>query len=166
VTGSAKSGLIAHDRKFNFFVTNTKTHQYTINFHCQNEVLGGLLLLAATSQPIGNPYEQSGSIMELWWEGRALSVTVHVLNKDLCCLLAIILAGYEPCVAHIKVYFTYLPSSDIFFINPLPAIHLPASLPLLSSPNTTIWEPTLVEKLSKMSGNLFLVYLARGWSKR
>jgi len=28
VTGSAKTGLIAHDRKFN---------QYTVKFHCQNE---------------------------------------------------------------------------------------------------------------------------------
>ena len=37
-----------------------------------------------------------------------------VLNKDLCCLLVIILAGYESCVAHIKVYFTFSPSSDIF----------------------------------------------------
>jgi len=37
-----------------------------------------------------------------------------VLNKDLWCLLAIILAGYEPCVAHIKVYFTCSPSSDMF----------------------------------------------------
>jgi len=66
VTGSAKTGLIAHDRKFSFFATNTKAHQYTIKFHCQNEeVLGGLLLLATSSQPIGNPYEWSGSIMEL-----------------------------------------------------------------------------------------------------
>ena len=37
------------------------------------------------------------------WEGRGLSVTVK-LNKDLCCLLAIILAGYEPCVAHIDTF--------------------------------------------------------------
>jgi len=59
-----------------FFVTN-KTHQYTIKFYCQNaEVLGGLLLLAAFPQPIADPYKWSGSIMELWWEGRGLSVTV------------------------------------------------------------------------------------------
>jgi len=85
-----------------------------------------------------------------------------VLNKDLCCLLAIILAGYEPSVAYIKVYFTCSPSSE-FFINPLPAIWPPASLQLLSLPDITIWEPTSVEKLSKMATNLFLVYLARGW---
>ena len=84
VTGSAKSGLIAHDRKFNFFfVTNTMTHQYTIKFHCQNEeVLGGLLLLAASSQPIGDPYERFGSILELWWEGRGLSVTVNLHGAE------------------------------------------------------------------------------------
>ena len=79
VTGSGKTNLIAHDRKFNFFATNTKTHQYTVKFHCQNKVvLGGLLLLAAFSQPIGNLYEWSGSIVELWWEGRGLSVTVKL----------------------------------------------------------------------------------------
>ena len=83
MTGSAKTGFIAHDRKFNFFVTNTKTHQYTIKFHCQNEeVLGGLLLLATSSQPIGDPYERSGSIMELWWGGRGLSVTVKLRGAE------------------------------------------------------------------------------------
>ena len=96
-------------------------------FHCQNEViLGGLLLLAAFSQPIGDPYEWSGSIMELWCEGRGLIVTVK-LHDAVCCLLAIILAGYEPCVAHINVYFTCSPSSDIFH-KPFahhPAPHLP-----------------------------------------
>ena len=51
VIGSAKTGLIAHDRKFNFFVT--KIHQYTTKFHCQNEeVLGCLLLLATSYQPM------------------------------------------------------------------------------------------------------------------
>jgi len=85
VTISAKTSLIAHDRKFNFFFANTKTHQYTIKFHCQNEeVLGGLLLLllAAFSQPIHDPYEWSGCIMELWWEGRGLSVTVKLYGAE------------------------------------------------------------------------------------
>ena len=72
-----KTGLIAHKRKFNF-LSQTKTHQYTIKFHCQNEVvLGGLLLLAAFSQPIGDPYKWSGSIMELQWEGRGLTVKLR-----------------------------------------------------------------------------------------
>jgi len=44
VTGSVKTGPIAHDRKFNFLSLT----QYTIKFHYQNEVvLSGLLLLAA-----------------------------------------------------------------------------------------------------------------------
>ena len=64
-------------------VINTKTHQYTIKFHCQNEeVLGGLLLLAASSQPIGDPYEWSGFIMELWLEGRGLNVTVKLCGDE------------------------------------------------------------------------------------
>ena len=66
-----------------FFVTNTKIHQYTIKFHCQNEeVLGDLLLLAASFQPIGDPYERSRCIMELWWEGRGLSVTVKLRGAE------------------------------------------------------------------------------------
>ena len=53
-----KTGLIAHDRKFNFFATNTKIHQYTIKFVYQNEeVMAGLLLLAAFLRHIGDPYE-------------------------------------------------------------------------------------------------------------
>jgi len=37
------------------------TSIYTIKFHYQNEeVLGGLLLLAASSQPIGDLYERLG----------------------------------------------------------------------------------------------------------
>jgi len=55
-TGSAKIDLIAHDRKFKFFGTNTKIHQYTIKFLYQNEAaLGGMVLLAAFSQPTGDP---------------------------------------------------------------------------------------------------------------
>ena len=58
------------------FLSQAQTHQCTIKFHCQNEeVLGGLLLLVAFSQPIGDPYKWSGSIVELWWEGRGLSDT-------------------------------------------------------------------------------------------
>ena len=65
------------------WITNTKTHQYTIKFHWQNEVtLGGLLLPAAFSQPIGDPYEWSGPIMELWWEGRGLSVTIKLRGAE------------------------------------------------------------------------------------
>jgi len=45
-------------------------------------VLGGLLLLDAFPQPIGDPFEQSGSIMELWWEGRGLSVTVKLRGAE------------------------------------------------------------------------------------
>jgi len=44
--------------------------------------LGGLLLLAASSQPIGDLYQRSGSIMELWWEDRGLSVTVKLRSAE------------------------------------------------------------------------------------
>jgi len=38
-----------------------------VKFHYQNEAaLSGLDLLVAFSQPTGDPYEQSWSMMELW----------------------------------------------------------------------------------------------------
>ena len=36
VTGSTKTVLIAQDRKFDFFHTNTKLNQWTIKFHCHS----------------------------------------------------------------------------------------------------------------------------------
>ena len=42
-------------------------------------------------------------------------------------------------------------------------IRPPASLPLLSSPDTTIWEPTSVEKLSKMMGTELLEQVWNSW---
>ena len=82
MTGSANTGLIAHDRKFNF-LSQTRRHINTLSSHCQNEeVLDGLLLLAASSQPISDLYERSGSIMELWWEGIGLSVTVQLSGAE------------------------------------------------------------------------------------
>jgi len=59
VTESVKTSLIAHDSKFDLSsYVNTKLHEYTIKFHCQNHpVLSGLLLLAAFSKLSGEPYE-------------------------------------------------------------------------------------------------------------
>ena len=52
-------------------------------FCYQNEVvLGGLLLQAAFSQSIGDPYEWSGSLMELWWKGSGLGVTVKLSGAE------------------------------------------------------------------------------------
>ena len=91
MTGSAKTSLITHDMKFNFFATNMKTRQYTIKFHCQNEVaLGSLLLLAAFPSPLAICMTimelPPGEKVEDWvWLKSSM-----VLNKDLCYLLAII----------------------------------------------------------------------------
>ena len=74
MTGSAKTGLIDDDSKFNFCHKHKDTSiHYQVSLP-NEDVLGGLLLLAASSQPIGNPYEQSGSN----GEGRGLSVTVKL----------------------------------------------------------------------------------------
>ena len=82
MTGSAKTGLIDDDSKFNFCHKHKDTSiHYQVSLP-NEDVLGGLLLLAASSQPIGNPYERSGSIMELWWEGRGLSVTVKLRGAE------------------------------------------------------------------------------------
>jgi len=49
------------------FGTNIKIHQYSIRYHYQNEAaLSGVVLLAAFSQPTGDPYERSWSLIELW----------------------------------------------------------------------------------------------------
>jgi len=76
----AKANLIAHERKLKFLAqTHAKIHQYTIKFHYQNEAaMSGLVLLAAFSQHTGDPYKQSWSLMELWWTGRGLCVTVQL----------------------------------------------------------------------------------------
>jgi len=88
VTRSDKQGLIAHDRKSNFFHTNTKLHECTIRFQCQTwPVITGLLLLAAYSWPSGDLYEQSGVFMAPW--GPVVSCvcfsSLVVLDKDLWC---------------------------------------------------------------------------------
>jgi len=57
VTGSAKTGLITHDRKFNF-VKNTQRHINTLSSFTAKMKKSGWS--AAFSQPIGDPYEQSG----------------------------------------------------------------------------------------------------------
>ena len=53
-----------------------------------------------------------------------------------------------------SISLVHLPLT--FFINPLPAIQPPASLPLLSSPDTTTWEPTSVEYYLKWRETCFL----------
>jgi len=114
---------------------------YTIKFHCQNEVVfGGLLLLAAFSQPIGNPYEWSGSIMEL---GRGLSVTLKHCGVEQRPLLSL------------HYHFSWLsalcgPYQGLFhpftFIWHFSWIACPPSgPPLLNSPDTTISGPTSVK---------------------
>ena len=105
--------------------TNTKTHKYTIKFHCQNKiVLGGLLLLTAFLQPTDNPYEWWGSLMELWWEGRGLCVIAKLRGVEWRSLLSL------------HYHFSWLPALGCpywglfhlftfiwhFFMNPLPAI--------------------------------------------
>ena len=78
VTQSDKTGLIAYDSKFDFLL-NTKLHQYTIKFQCNNQQgFSTLLLLAAFIKPSGKPHEQSGALMELWPTRRWLCVTVQL----------------------------------------------------------------------------------------
>ena len=83
LTGSAKTGLIAHDRKFNLLSQTQRYINTLSNFTAKMKKFWVVCnLLAAFSQPIGDPYEWSGSIMELWWEGRGLSVTVKLCGAE------------------------------------------------------------------------------------
>ena len=114
---------------------------YTIKFHCQNEVVfGGLLLLAAFSQPIGNLYEWLGSIMQL---GSGICVT----------LMDRAVAQRSWLSRH--YHFSWLsalcgPYQGLFhpftFIWHFSWIACPPSgPPLLNSPDTTISGPTSVK---------------------
>jgi len=124
--------------------------------------LGGLLLLAVFLQPYDGPYEWSGSLMELWWEGRGLCVTVKFSGIELGPLLSLhyhfswlwTLCGPYQGLFHLFIFIWH------FFMNPLPAICPLTSLPLLSSPYATIWEPTSEKNYLKWQETCFLV---RGW---
>ena len=78
MTRSDKKGLIAHDRKCNFFTQiYTKLHECTIRFQCQTwPVITGLLLLAAYSWPSGDSYKQSGVFMAPWEASNELCALV------------------------------------------------------------------------------------------
>jgi len=96
------------------------------------------------------------SNLDPWWSCVWLNSSV-VLDEDFCCLLTIILAGPEPCMAHSLVYFTPLPSSDILKVTSFPC--LPSGLP----PPTHCWaawyyHPSAnpCEKNSKMAKTLLL----------
>ena len=74
--------------------------------------------LAICMSGMGSWQSSGGKVEDCVW----LQSSV-VLNKDLCSLLTIILAGYEPYVVHIKVYFTSSPLFGIF--HEILARHLP-----------------------------------------
>ena len=76
MTRSDKKGLIAHNRKSNFF-TQIQSYTCTIRFQCQTwPVITGLLLLAAYSWPSGDPYEQSGVFMAPWEASSEMCVLI------------------------------------------------------------------------------------------
>ena len=147
-----------------FFVTNTKTYQYTIKFHCQHKVvLGGLLLLATFLQPIGDLYEWSGSLMEFCWEGGGLIVIVKFCG-----------AKWRPLLSF-SLHFSWLrllwgPYQGIFCLFTLVWHFFKKFCPLSGLPPTVelTWYYHLGAHLGKknlcqFAGDLFLVYLARGW---
>ena len=78
VTRSDKKGLIAHNRKSNFFTQiQSYMNALAIRFQCQTwPVITDLLLLAAYSWPAGNPYEQSRVFMVPWEASSELCVLV------------------------------------------------------------------------------------------
>jgi len=139
VTGFCKNWSYCLWQEVQFFVTNTKTHQYTIKYQKWSSLgwpaLPGCFSLAMI---IGDPYEWSGSLMELWWEGRGLCVTVKLRGVE-----------WRPLL-FLNYHFSWLWAllMSISPLHLLPTIHLPpfpTTLPLLSSPDTTILGPTLVK---------------------
>ena len=82
------------------------------------------------------------------------------LNKDLRYLLTIILAGYEPCMVHIKVHFTSSLSPWHFSWIPCP----PSNPPIVEFAWYYHLEGNPSGKTTKLVGNLFLATsLLRGW---
>ena len=135
---------------------------YAIKFHCQNEVVfGGLLLLAAFLQHMTictsglGPWWSSGEKVETVCDFKALWCWTKTSAVSS-------LPGYQPCVAHIKFYFTPSPSSDIFHESF--AHHLaPTTLPLLNSPDTTVSGPTSVSYLNWWENCFLATWLEDGF---
>ena len=158
VTGSAKIDLIAHDRKFNFCHKRKDTSiHYQVSLPKMKKLwvvcfwwLCFSPALAIRTSGLGPSWSSGGKVEDWLW-----LKSFVVLNKDFCCLLAIILASYGPCVPISRsILLVHLPLT--FFHKPLARHAAPASLPLLSLPDTTIWEPTSLKKLSKLVGTLVL----------
>ena len=129
-----------------FFGTDTKIHQYTIKFHYKNEAaLSGLVLLAAFSQPTGDLYEWSWSLMEFWWTSRGLCMTVQLRGAGWRLLLSL------------NNHFGKFSANNLFYFSHSFAHH-PARhhSPIVELPGITIPVPTVVKKLSKMAGNFIL----------
>ena len=59
--------------------TQSIIDECTVKFHCQNHTgLSGLFLLAAFSKLSGEPYEQSGTLIEPWPTRRWLCVAAQL----------------------------------------------------------------------------------------
>ena len=129
MTGSAKTDLITHDWKSIFWHKHKgKSIHYQVSLpkwsNLEWSASAGCFFLA-----------HCWSVRVVWVLGGALVRRQRTMcdckallsNKHLCCLLAIILANYEPCLANIKVYFTSSSSFNIF--HDPPACHLPPPPP-------------------------------------
>jgi len=78
VTRSDKKGLIAHDRKSNFFTQIQSYMNALLDFSVMQTwpVITGLLLLVAYSWPSGDSYKQFGVFMAPWEASSELCVLV------------------------------------------------------------------------------------------
>ena len=100
ITWSGKTGLIAHDRRFNFLPITQCDMNKLYQFHIQSQLdSSGQLLLATFPKHSGDPYERSGALMELWPTRRWLYSSM-MLNKELCCKCPFIIASLETQMVH------------------------------------------------------------------
>ena len=80
MTGSGKTGLIAHDSRFD---CSPRTQSYMKILLSNSAInLSGLLLLAAFPKHSGDLYKQPGILMELWPAWRWMYVAVQLRGVE------------------------------------------------------------------------------------
>jgi len=159
VIGSAKASLITHEWKLNFLAqtqryintlssSTTKMRQHWVVWFCW------LLFPSLLAIHLGHWWSSGEQV-----EGCVWLYSSVVLGENFCYLSTIILASFQPCMAHNLVYFTLLPSSDILKVIPLPTVWPATTHPLLSRLILPSQCQPLQKKLSKMAGNFIRGYM-------
>jgi len=83
-----KTGLITHDRKFDFITQTQSLMNALSNITATDNQSKGIFFLAAFFKHCGEPYEQSVALTEPWPTRRWLCVAVQLCGVELCLVLS------------------------------------------------------------------------------